>query len=985
MKKIQLLLFLILPFVGLTQYPWVKGGNSITGGTQSIIGTNSTWNAPLLLHTFGKHIATFSNNNGLYGISNNGEGLRILNPTSGVTGGLGEIDIFTSVSNHTEIRFGGSGNIRGANLRFEEWGHYNGFFFNTSLDGGIGVYKFARAGAVTGFIGTNNFWRIGMQQDGQNFDGARRLEVLDNTQQFRLTFAGPNTATGPYTDFLSNNFGNLQIQPQSGRVGINVPTGTNPSHNLDVNGNARIRNTPIGTPNCILVGTNQSGAADNQVNRLDFTGNANQVLLGNGTWGTAPGNINANNGVSRTGNTVQLGDIYSPFLPPFNTNTPLTSNRQVRLNGRNLVFSGAGNVGIGLNWPELPSEVLDVKGNARFRVVPAQGGQSIVLGLQQGANPNDVELSRLAFPNDNTQVLLGDGTWGTATGATGPAGPQGPAGTTGPQGATGATGAQGPQGVPGTTTGAHNGTSMSLLDPSKVAFGNDLGGTSGELLNNREVPMNNHSIYYTDNNATVSGENRIGLGITNPQARMHITVNEQIQENNTKGLVVDNNQSTLNGFSQGVNVNMNGQNVFNAGQIINISGADANIGLDAMTTGGNDNVGLIGRATDAIISNHAIIGEAISNNGVSFLNLAVQGTSRFGRFNYGGSFVASGNTNMATNSNFGIYARTEGAGINNYGVFTEIGVNPNGAALNNTALRSISPNLAGYLAGDFTGTVNVNGMIVLTSDFNLKENINSVSNADFILNQLNPVSFTYKQSGIYDRIDMSTGNQFGLIAQEVETVLPELVKNVTFPAEYDSLGIEIAAAINYKTLNYDALIPILIKGHQTQDSTIQSQGELIDSLMNINNSVTNNNDSLVQIVSDLNARLTLLENCLSNILPALCNANQMAVQQTPEEVQQQLRAAINVNLSDRNAIVLNQNVPNPFAESTIITFTIPATVQKAQIHFYDGSGKLINSVDVIERGNGQLNVFANDLSTGVYTYSLVADGQVVSTKRMMKQ
>jgi hypothetical protein len=113
--------------------------------------------------------------------------------------------------------------------------------------------------------------------------------------------------------------------------------------------------------------------------------------------------------------------------------------------------------------------------------------------------------------------------------------------------------------------------------------------------------------------------------------------------------------------------------------------------------------------------------------------------------------------------------------------------------------------------------------------------------------------------------------------------------------------------------------------------------------------------------------------------------NNSAIQPTQEVVQEQLRAAINVNLSDRNSIVLNQNVPNPFAESTIITFSIPTSVQKAQIHFYDGQGKLINSVDIIERGNGQLNVFANDLSTGVYTYSLVADGQIVSTKRMVKE
>ncbi len=63
---------------------------------------------------------------------------------------------------------------------------------------------------------------------------------------------------------------------------------------------------------------------------------------------------------------------------------------------------------------------------------------------------------------------------------------------------------------------------------------------------------------------------------------------------------------------------------------------------------------------------------------------------------------------------------------------------------------------------------------------------------------------------------------------------------------------------------------------------------------------------------------------------------------------------------------------------------IPETVAKAQIHFHDGMGKLINSVDITERGSGQINVFANDLSTGIYTYSLVADGLVVATKRMMK-
>jgi hypothetical protein len=91
-----------------------------------------------------------------------------------------------------------------------------------------------------------------------------------------------------------------------------------------------------------------------------------------------------------------------------------------------------------------------------------------------------------------------------------------------------------------------------------------------------------------------------------------------------------------------------------------------------------------------------------------------------------------------------------------------------------------------------------------------------------------------------------------------------------------------------------------------------------------------------------------------------------------------------ISLNTVQSIVLNQNVPNPFAEQTVITYSIPESVKKADILFYDSNGKLINTVSIKERGNSQLNVFANDLSTGIYTYTLVADGQIVATKKMVK-
>jgi trimeric autotransporter adhesin len=84
-------------------------------------------------------------------------------------------------------------------------------------------------------------------------------------------------------------------------------------------------------------------------------------------------------------------------------------------------------------------------------------------------------------------------------------------------------------------------------------------------------------------------------------------------------------------------------------------------------------------------------------------------------------------------------------------------------------------------------------------------------------------------------------------------------------------------------------------------------------------------------------------------------------------------------------VVLDQNVPNPFAEQTAIRYELPVTVQRAQLLFYDAQGRLIKAVDIAERGQGQLTVFANDLSNGIYTYALVADGQVMDSKKMVKQ
>ena len=103
-------------------------------------------------------------------------------------------------------------------------------------------------------------------------------------------------------------------------------------------------------------------------------------------------------------------------------------------------------------------------------------------------------------------------------------------------------------------------------------------------------------------------------------------------------------------------------------------------------------------------------------------------------------------------------------------------------------------------AGFFNGDVHVNGTVTEASDRRLKEGISTLSRDLRDVMQLRPVSFTWKQKP-NGRI------HFGLIAQEAEAVVPELV---TTGRDADQL----------KGINYNGFVPILINAIQEQQDTI---------------------------------------------------------------------------------------------------------------------------------------------------------------------
>jgi hypothetical protein len=163
---------------------------------------------------------------------------------------------------------------------------------------------------------------------------------------------------------------------------------------------------------------------------------------------------------------------------------------------------------------------------------------------------------------------------------------------------------------------------------------------------------------------------------------------------------------------------------------------------------------------------------------------------------------------------------------------------------------------------------------------------------------------------------------FGFVAQEVRKILPEVV----FEDNDGTLGID-----------YQAFIPVLFEWLKSLDNTIENlQNEII----------------------------ILQEEC--------CQSNNLK------------SGYINdgENFAHDNA-VLYQNAPNPFSARTTIRFEIPQTVQHALLYIFNMNGTLLKSIQIYQRGEGNVILNANEFKAGLYLYSLVTDGRIVDTKQML--
>jgi hypothetical protein len=66
-----------------------------------------------------------------------------------------------------------------------------------------------------------------------------------------------------------------------------------------------------------------------------------------------------------------------------------------------------------------------------------------------------------------------------------------------------------------------------------------------------------------------------------------------------------------------------------------------------------------------------------------------------------------------------------------------------------------------------------------------------------------------------------------------------------------------------------------------------------------------------------------------------------------------------------------------------VKYTLPTTISNAFMAVYDLTGKQITTFPINERGSASVVLTSDKLSAGIYIYSIVADGKVVDSKRMI--
>ena len=112
-----------------------------------------------------------------------------------------------------------------------------------------------------------------------------------------------------------------------------------------------------------------------------------------------------------------------------------------------------------------------------------------------------------------------------------------------------------------------------------------------------------------------------------------------------------------------------------------------------------------------------------------------------------------------------------------------------------------------------SGHIGVTGSYLTVSDAKLKQNIKPLHGIMDKIMLLKPSTYEYRTEE-YKRMNLPKGNQFGLLAQDLQAVFPELVTKQIKPDNKNDKAEGGSAPSEYLGVNYPGLVPILISGLQ---------------------------------------------------------------------------------------------------------------------------------------------------------------------------
>lgn len=324
------------------------------------------------------------------------------------------------------------------------------------------------------------------------------------------------------------------------------------------------------------------------------------------------------------------------------------------------------------------------------------------------------------------------------------------------------------------TTGAPNTNQVLQYDGTKWDYATLTGGGGSSSL----WTASGSDIYYT------SATGNVGINISTPNSRLHV---RDSLTSSAAGTTILADHYLYGGTGAAARYEASRNVVIGRGGLSNVAALNTTGGTSMFTSG--ENIGTWSQAEGAGGYNLGAWNQA--GAGATSQTMATYSSVKASStFNFG-IWAVSNRTNTATN--IGVYAVGDSA----------------------------STSYAGYFVGD----VNYTGTLTNVSDRKLKYNINSLNNATSLLKRLEPKSYYYKQDGEAGYLNLSEGLQYGFVAQELEEVLPNLVKEQVQPKKFKS-----DEKITYKAVNYTGLIPVLTQALKEQQEVIEKLEKRISDL-----------------------------------------------------------------------------------------------------------------------------------------------------------